>query len=162
MTLAINDRLPEAELLRIGAEGPEKVSTGELTKGRKIVIFAVPGAFTRTCHTAHMPSFIRTEGEFRARGIDEIVCISVNDPFVMKAWGEATGADAAGIMLLADPESTFTKAIGLSFDAPPVGLIGRSRRYAMLVEDGVVTRLQIEESPGVCEVSGGEALLAVL
>jgi cytochrome c peroxidase len=94
--------------------------------------------------------------------VDEIICVSVNDPFVMKAWGEATGATEAGITMLGDAESAFTKAIGMDFDAPPAGLIARSKRYAMLVEDGKVITLHVEESPGVCEVSGGEALLAEL
>jgi peroxiredoxin len=94
--------------------------------------------------------------------VDEIICISVNDPFVMKAWGEATGATAAGISMLSDAEGAFTKALGLDFTAPPVGLIGRSKRYALYAEDGVVKTLHLEESPGQCEISGGEALLAAI
>ncbi|MGB0903838.1 MAG: redoxin family protein, partial [Mangrovicoccus sp.] len=94
--------------------------------------------------------------------VAEIVCVSVNDPFVMKAWGEATGATEAGLSLLGDPSSEFTKAIGMDFDAPPAGLVARSKRYAMLVEDGQVTKLHLEESPGTCEISGGESLLAEL
>ena len=97
-----------------------------------------------------------------AKGVDEIICVSVNDPFVLKAWGESTGATEAGITMLGDAESTFTKAIGLDFDAPPAGLIARSKRYAMIVDDGTVTTLHVEESPGVCEVSGGESLLKEL
>jgi cytochrome c peroxidase len=92
--------------------------------------------------------------------VDEIICISVNDPFVMQAWGEATGATAAGITMLADPQGAFTKALGMDFDAPPAGLIGRSKRYAMAVEDGRVTVLHVEESPGTCEASAGESMLA--
>ena len=159
MAISTGEKLPDATLVRIGAEGPETVTLSEKLKGRKVVIFAVPGAFTPTCHSAHVPSFIRTKDQFAAKGVDEIICISVNDPFVMKAWGEATGAAPAGITMLADPESAFTKAIGMEFDAPPAGLMGRSKRYAMVVEDGTVTVFQAEESPGVCEVSGGEALL---
>lgn len=160
MTISTGDKLPDATLVTMGAEGPETVSLAEKTKGRKVVIFAVPGAFTPTCHSAHVPSFIRTKSEFDGKGVDEIICVSVNDPFVMKAWGDATGAEAAGLTMLSDPESAFTRAIGMNFDAPPAGLIARSRRYAMLVEDGSVTLLQAEENPGVCEVSGGEGLLA--
>jgi cytochrome c peroxidase len=130
-----------------------------MLKGRKVAIFAVPGAFTPTCHSAHVPSFIRTKDQFAAKGVDEIICISVNDPFVMGAWGQATGATEAGITMLADATSEFTKAIGMDFDAPPAGLIARSKRYAMLVEDGTVKVLNPEESPGTCEISGGEALL---
>ena len=162
MTIAPGDTLPEATLVKMGADGPEPVALAEYAKGKKLVVFAVPGAFTPTCHAAHVPSFIRTKDEFMSKGIDEIICVSVNDPFVMKAWGESTGATEAGITMLGDAESTFTKAIGLDFDAPPAGLIGRSKRYAMVVEDGTVTKLHVEESPGVCEVSGGEALLAEL
>ena len=162
MAISAGDRLPEATLVRMGGGGPETVSVSDLTKGRKVVIFAVPGAYTPTCHSAHVPSFIRTKDGFAEKGVDEIVCISVNDPFVMKAWGEATGANGAGITMLGDPESAFTKALGMDFDAPPVGLLARSKRYAMLVEDGAVTLLHAEESPGVCEISGGEALLAAM
>ncbi|MGB0659264.1 MAG: peroxiredoxin [Mangrovicoccus sp.] len=162
MAIEIGQSLPDANLIKLGAEGPETVSVAELTKGRKVVIFAVPGAFTPTCHSAHVPSFIRTKDGFDAKGVAEIVCVSVNDPFVMKAWGEATGATEAGLSLLGDPSSEFTKAIGMDFDAPPAGLVARSKRYAMLVEDGQVTKLHLEESPGTCEISGGESLLAEL
>lgn len=162
MILTVGEKLPAATLLKIGANGPEAVDLAALTAGRKVVIFAVPGAYTGVCTTAHVPSFIRTKPQFGAKGVDEILCVSVNDPFVMAAWGEATGATAAGITLLADAEAAFTKAIGMAFSAPPVGLIDRSARYAMLVEDGVVKVLNREESPGVCELSAGEGLLAAL
>ncbi len=160
MTITAGDTLPDISFVEMGADGPTPVSLSDKTKGRKVVIFAVPGAFTPTCHSAHVPSFIRTKDQFAAKGVDEIICVSVNDPFVMKAWGEATGASAAGITMLADPQSEFTNAIGMAFTAPPAGLIARSKRYAMLVDDGQVTLLQQEESPGVCDVSGGEGLLA--
>ena len=160
MTISAGDTLPEATLIRLGESGPETVSIGELTKGRKVVIFAVPGAYTPTCSSAHVPSFIRTKAQFDAKGVDEIVCVSVNDPFVMKAWGEATGATSAGITMLADADSSFTKAMGLDFTAPPVGLFARSKRYALFADDGVVKTLHEEESPGTCEISGGESLLA--
>ncbi|MGE4325649.1 MAG: peroxiredoxin [Pseudodonghicola sp.] len=162
MTIKPGDSLPDATLIRFGANGPEAVQISDLTKGRKVVIFAVPGAFTPTCHSAHVPSFIRTKAQFDAKGVDEIICISVNDPFVMKAWGEATGATAAGISMLSDAQSAFTTAIGMNFDAPPAGLMARSKRYAMLVEDGVVSVLNAEENSGQCEVSAGEGLLAAI
>ena len=162
MAISQGESLPDASLLRIGSDGPEPVALTELLKGRKVVLFAVPGAYTPTCHSAHVPSFTRNAPALKAQGVDEIICVSVNDPFVMKAWGEATGADAAGLTLLADSESSFTKAIGMDFDAPPAGLMGRSKRYALLAEDGVVKVLHVEESPGVCEISGGEAMLAAL
>jgi cytochrome c peroxidase len=160
MTILQGSALPEATFVQIGAEGPEQVTLSDKTAGRKVVIFAVPGAFTPTCHSAHVPSFIRTKDQFDSKGVDEIICVSVNDPFVMKAWGEATGAAVAGITMLSDSQSAFTTAIGMNFDAPPVGMMARSKRYAMLVEDGKVTLLQEEEGPGVCDVSGGEGLLA--
>ncbi|SNX68938.1 thiol peroxidase (atypical 2-Cys peroxiredoxin) [Cereibacter ovatus] len=162
MGISVGDRLPEATLIRLGAEGPEQVALSDRLKGRNVVIFAVPGAYTPTCHSAHVPSFIRTLPQFRDKGVDEVICIAVNDPFVMKAWGEATGATEAGITLLSDAESAFTKAMGLDFDALPVGLIGRSKRYALQAVDGVVKVLHLEQSPGVCETSGGEALLAAI
>ncbi|MEM6478000.1 MAG: peroxiredoxin [Pseudomonadota bacterium] len=162
MAISVGDTLPEASFVRLGSEGPEEVSVESLTKGRKVVLFAVPGAYTPTCHSAHVPSFIRTKDGFDAKGVDEIVCVSVNDPFVMKQWGEDTGASAAGIAMMADAASTFTTAIGMNFDAPPVGLMARSKRYAMLVEDGKVTVLNEEASPGECEISAGETLLDAL
>ncbi|MFD0910726.1 peroxiredoxin [Ruegeria arenilitoris] len=160
--ISTGDTLPEATLIQMGENGPEEVRVSSKVKGRKVVIFAVPGAFTPTCHSAHVPSFMRTKNQFAAKGVDEIICVSVNDPFVMKAWGEATGATGAGLTMLADPASEFTKAIGMDFDAPPAGLIARSKRYAMLVEDGKVVALNLEESPGACEISAGEGLLEVI
>jgi peroxiredoxin len=127
-----------------------------------VVIFAVPGAFTPTCDAAHMPGFVRKVAEFREKGIDEILCVSVNDPHVMRHWGRHTGALEAGITLLADPGGDFTRAVGMEFSAPERGMLNRSRRYAMLVEDGVVRVLHQETAPGVCEVSGAEAMLAVV
>ncbi len=162
MTISKGDTLPDATLLQMGADGPEEVKLADKTKGRKVVIFAVPGAYTPTCHSAHVPSFTRTKDQFDAKGVDEVICVSVNDPFVMGAWGEATGATAAGITMLGDPESSFTKAIGMDFTAPPVGLMARSKRYAMLVEDGKISLLHEEENPGACEVSAGEAMLAAM
>jgi len=162
MMISEGARLPDATLLQIGAAGPERVVLADRLAGRRVVIFGVPGAYTGTCTTAHVPSFIRTADRFAAKGVDEIMCVSVNDPFVMKAWGAATGADQAGIAMLGDAEAAFTTALGLTFTAPPVGLINRSKRYALYAEDGVVKVLHVEESPGVCEVSGGEAMLAAI
>ena len=160
MSISQGDTLPDATLVELGEDGPTPVKISDKIKGRKVAIFAVPGAFTPTCHSAHVPSFIRTMDQFTAKGVDEVICISVNDPFVMKAWGKATGATAAGITMLSDAESAFTTAIGMEFSAPPAGLMARSKRYAMLVEDGIVRLFQPEENPGMCDVSGGEALLA--
>ncbi len=162
MTISVGDSLPEATLLKMGADGPQGVPLSDHTKGRKVVIFAVPGAFTGVCSTAHVPSFIRTKDALAAKGVEEVICISVNDPFVMKAWGESTGAAAAGITMLGDADSAFTKAMGMDFDAPPAGFVSRSARYAMLVDDGTVKLLHREESTGTCEISGGEAMVAAL
>ncbi|AKO98236.1 MAG: peroxiredoxin [Marinovum algicola] len=162
MTISSGDTLPTATLLRIGADGPETVDLGARLKGRKTVIFGLPGAFTRTCSSAHVPSFIRTRAAFEAKGVQDIICVSVNDPFVMHAWGESSGANAAGLSFLADSGAEFTKAIGMNFTAPAVGFFDRSVRYALYAEDGVVQVLHREESPGVCEASAGEALLAAI
>ena len=159
MSIKPGDRLPQATLMRMGDNGPEQVALGDLTRGKKVVIFGLPGAYTGTCTTAHVPSFIRTKGGFDAKGVDAICCVSVNDPFVMAAWGDSTGATAAGIHMLGDVDGSFTKAIGLDFTAPAIGLIDRSKRYAMYAEDGVVKAVQVEDNPGECTISGGEALL---
>lgn len=159
MAIAKGDTLPGATFVRMGGEGPEEVTLDSLTKGRKIALFAVPGAFTPTCSSAHVPSFMRTKDALMAKGVDEVVCVSVNDVFVMQEWGKATGATDAGLTMLADPSSEFTTAIGMNFDAPPVGLVARSKRYAMLVDDGVVSILNEEGNPGECEISAGETLL---
>jgi peroxiredoxin len=159
--IEVGQRLPEATLLRIGADGPETVALSERLKGRKVILFAVPGAFTPTCDSAHLPSFIRTAEAFRAKGVDEIICVSVNDAHVMRYWGKVSGATEAGITLLADPDASFTKALGLLYSNPAVGMLDRSRRYAMIVEDGVVTLFNLEQ-PGVCEVSTGETMLEAI
>ncbi|MGB3249445.1 MAG: peroxiredoxin [Tabrizicola sp.] len=161
MTIAIGSRLPEATLLTIGENGAEAVTLSDRLKGRKVVIFGLPGAYTGTCSTAHVPSFMRTAGKFADKGVDEILCVSVNDPFVMKAWGEATGATATGITMLGDADASFTKAIGLTFDVPHLGFFARSKRYSLLAEDGVVTQFNPETGPG-CEISAGEHLLSQL
>ena len=159
MPITVGDTLPGSTLLKMGENGAELVDLGERLKGRKVVIFGLPGAFTGVCTTAHVPSFIRTKPEFDAKGVDEIICISVNDPFVIKAWTDATGAEAAGLTTLADAESAFTTAIGMNFSAPPVGFVNRSKRYSLYAEDGVVKAINLEETPGACEISAGETLL---
>jgi len=159
MTIQKGDTLPDATLIASGENGPEQVSLADKTKGRKVVIFGLPGAYTGTCTTAHVPSFMRTKAQFEEKGVAEIICVAVNDPFVMGAWGESTGATAAGLTMLADADASMTKALGMDFTAPPVGLYDRSKRYAMLVEDGVVSVLHVEDNPGECNVSAGEGLL---
>ena len=161
MTIATGDKLPDATLLRMGKDGPEPVQLTDRLKGRKVVIFAVPAAFSTTCDAKHVPSFLRTRDQFAAKGVDEIICISVNDPFVMGAWGKSSGATEAGIAMLGDADSSFTKAIGMNFTVPGIGFFDRCKRFAMVVEDGTVTVLQ-EDKPGMCEISTGEALLEAM
>lgn len=162
MTIKVGEQLPEAVLRYKDDDGPHEVTVSGKTGGRRVVIFGLPGPFTATCTAAHLPSFIRTADAFREKGIDEIICFAVADVFVMEAWGKATGADKAGITLLADPASEFTKALGLAFDAPVVGFHDRTVRHAMVVNDGVVEVLQIEEARGTCEMTAGETLLGML
>lgn len=162
MTITVGDALPDATLIKMGEDGPESVELSDYLKGHKAVLFGIPAAFSGTCSQAHMPSFIRTRDKFSERGVDDVICISVNDPFVLDAWDKAMGARAAGITLLGDPGSHFTKAIGMDFTAPPAGLYGRSKRYVMVVEDGMVRILNEEDNPGECSVSTGEALLDML
>lgn len=161
MAIEIGQSLPSMNFSRIGENGPEWVPIDELTKGRRVILFGLPGAFTSTCSALHLPSFMRTRPDFAAKGIDEIVCVSVNDPFVMKAWGETSGATEAGITLLADSAAEFTKAIGMAFTVEISGFYDRSGRYAMVVDDGVVTHLQIDPA-GQCSLTTGETFLATL
>ena len=161
MALTAGDTLPDATLLRMGEDGPEEVRLSERLAGRRVVLFGLPGAYTGVCTTAHVPSFIRTREAFAGKGVDEIICVAVNDPFVMKQWGLDTGATEAGLTLLADPAAEFTRAAGMEFTAPPVGFYNRSRRYALVARDGVIEVIQ-EDQPGTCDRSGGEALLEAI
>lgn len=161
MTIKAGDAVPQGSLLRLGPDGPEAVTTEDFASGR-VVLFGLPGAFTRTCTSAHMPSFIRTADKFRERGVQRIICITVNDPFVCDAWAQATGAGTAGVEVLADADGSVTRALGLDFDAAAAGLFGRCRRFAALLSEGRVEVIDIEDSPGACTVSAGEALLEKL
>ena len=162
MAIQQGDALPGTVLLEMGEDGPAQIKLSEATAGKKVVIFGLPGAYTGTCSTAHVPSFMRTIDDLKAKGVDEVFCVAVNDPFVMGAWGKSTGGADAGIRFLGDADSSFTKAIGLNFSVPPAGLIDRSQRYAMIIEDGKATTVNVEENPGVAEVSTGEAILEAL
>ena len=162
MAISQGDKLPDAVLRRMGDNGPEEITIEALTSGRKIVLFGLPGAFTPTCSSAHVPSFIRTKDAFFEKGIEEIICVAVNDVHIMRQWGDVTGATAAGLRMWADPASEFTTAIGMNFDVEALGFYGRSSRYAMIVENGVVTQLNQETERGVCDISGGETLLESL
>lgn len=153
--------LPEATLMEMTADGPTPVETKDLFAGRA-VLFGVPGAFTPTCNNTHLPSFVAGMDALRAKGVDTVACLSVNDPFVMGAWGKASGAADAGIRMLGDPTGAFVKAMGLDFTVEAVGLLGRAKRFAMAIEGGKVTAMAIEENPGVAEATTAEAMLAHL
>ena len=157
--IKVGDKLPDATLMRIGENGPEQVSLASLRDGKKLVVFGLPGAFTRTCSALHLPGFIRNAEAFRAKGVDHIVCISVNDPFVMKAWDDAMGAAEAGVELLADGASEFTKAAGLAFSLPELGFIDRCLRFSAYVDDGRISALNLETQSGVCDLTAAETLL---
>ncbi|MDF3854639.1 peroxiredoxin [Paracoccus sp. P2] len=160
MSIAKGDKLPEGKLLKLGANGPEEVAAADLAQGL-VAIFAVPGAYTPTCTNAHMPSFVKSAGNFRDKGVSRLVCITVNDPFVAGKWAADTGATDAGIEVLADADGSFTKALGMNIQG--AGWInGRSKRYAMLVNDGTIEELQVEEAPSACSVSSGESLLELV
>jgi peroxiredoxin len=158
MPIKVGDRLPESKFRVMGPEGPAWKTTDEVFKGKKVALFAVPGAFTPTCSNLHMPSFLNNVDGFKSKGVDTIAVTGVNDVFVMEQWKKATGA-AGKIDFLADGNADFAKAIDMAFDGSGGGLGTRSRRYSMFVQDGVVKSLNIEEAPGKCELSSGDALL---
>lgn len=160
MTIKTGDRIPDATLTKMTADGPTAVTTGELFAGRTVALFAVPGAFTPTCSAKHLPGYIEQADALAARGVDEIVCISVNDAFVMGAWGKAAGADGK-ITMLADGNGDFSTALGLTMDGSRFGMGLRAQRFSMLVKDGTVTELNVEE-PGTFKVSAADHLLAQL
>lgn len=159
--ISVGEKLPEMEVVLATAGEPDMQPLSGLLGGKKAVIFAVPGAFTPTCHANHMPGFIAEFDAIKAKGVDEILCLAVNDVFVMKRWGEDTGA-LGKIHLIADGSAALTKALGLELDLTERGLGVRSKRYAMILEDGVVKELMIEESPGQAEASSAAAVLAKL
>ncbi|MCY3622042.1 MAG: peroxiredoxin [Gammaproteobacteria bacterium] len=159
MAIQEGDRLPEATLHTMQDGRPTAVTTGELFAGKKVVLFAVPGAFTPTCSQAHLPGYVAHADEIKAKGVDSIVCVAVNDAFVMDAWGADRNAEE--LVLVGDGNGEFTAAIGLEMDGRGFGLGTRSERYAMIVDDGVVTKLAVE-APGAFEVSKAEAILEAL
>lgn len=161
MAINVGDRIPEATLMKMTDKGPQPVKTGEFFKGRKVVVFALPGAFTPTCSNQHLPGFIKFSGDIKGKGVDEIVCLSVNDAFVMDAWGKQQGA-GNDVTMLGDGNGDFTKALGLDFDGSGFGMGTRSLRYSMLVDDGVVKSLNKEPNPGEAKVSGAETMLQQL
>lgn len=160
MTIKVGDHIPSATLMQM-KDGPKPVSTDDLFKGRKVALFALPGAFTPTCSAKHLPGFIKKADALKAKGIDTIACLSVNDAFVMGAWGDAQGAAGEVVMMLADGNGDFTRAVGLEMDGTKFGMGKRSQRYSMVVDDGVVKTLNVE-APGAFEVSSAEHMLSQL
>ena len=160
MSIKVGDSIPSMKLMQGTVEGPKEVSTDDLFKGKKVVLFAVPGAFTPTCSAKHLPGFVQNADAIKAKGVDSIVCVAVNDAFVMGAWGKDQGVDSK-VTMLADGSAMFTKALGLELDLTARGLGIRSQRYALIVDDGKVTHLAVEP-PGGFDVSKAESVMAAL
>jgi len=159
MSIQVGDKIPAVNFKIMGSEGPTDISSDEVFAGKKVVFFAVPGAFTPGCSVTHLPGFVVKADEIKAKGVDTIACLAVNDAFVMGKWGEAQNADE--ILMLADGNAEFTEAMGLAMDASGFGMGTRSRRYAMIVDDGTVTHLAVEEGGGI-EVSSADSILEAL
>jgi glutaredoxin/glutathione-dependent peroxiredoxin len=160
MTIAVGDKIPSAKLKTMTAEGPKDISTDDIFNGKKVVLFAVPGAFTPTCSAKHLPGFVEKATEIKGKGVDTIACLAVNDAFVMGAWGKAQNTGDK-VLMLADGAAAFTKQLGLDLDLTGPGMGVRSKRYAMVVDNGTVKALQVE-APGAFEVSSADAILKAL
>jgi len=159
MTIKTGDKIPACTLKTMGEKGPVDITTKEIFAGKKVVLFAVPGAFTPGCSVTHLPGFVVNADKIKAKGVDTIVCMSVNDAFVMGAWGKAQNAEE--LLMLADGNGEFTAALGLVLDGTGFGLGKRSQRFAMIVQDGTITHLNVEPGPGI-DVSSAEKILALL
>ena len=157
MTIKVGDKVPKGQFTRMGANGPEPISTDQLFGGKKVVLFSVPGAFTPTCSAKHLPGFINNAAQIKDKGVDTIACMAVNDVFVMKAWGEHSKA-AGKVDMLADGNGEYARALGLELDASKFGMGQRSKRFSMIVDNGVVKQLNVE-APGKYEVSDAETML---
>lgn len=160
MTIAVGDKVPSVELATMGKDGPESINSDELFSGKKVVLFALPGAFTPTCSAAHLPGYVVNHDAIKAKGVDTIACLSVNDAFVMGAWGDSQNVEG-NIVMLADGSGNFTEAMGLPLDLTARNMGVRSQRYSMIVDDGVVTHLNVEEGANF-EVSNAEKILEQL
>ena len=158
MTIKVGDKIPAGMFTIMGAEGPTGISTSEIFEGKKVVLFAVPGAFTPTCSVSHLPGFVVHVDDIKAKGVDIVACMSVNDVFVVDAWGKASNAEH--LLMLADGNADFTTAIGLTLDGTGFGMGTRSQRFAMIVDDGVVSLLNVDQA--ALEGSSAEAILAAL
>ena len=161
MTIQVGDKLPEAKFRVMTSEGPQVKTTDDIFKGKTVALFAVPGAYTGTCHKQHLPSIFASALAIKDKGVDQIAIVSVNDVFVLNAWKRDTDQRNEAVFL-ADGNAEFAKALDMTFDGSEKGLGIRSKRYSMLVEDGVVKKLNVEDSPGKVEVSGGDTLLGQL
>jgi peroxiredoxin len=159
MSIQIGDRVPDVPLSIATADGPQPTTSGEYFAGKRVALFAVPGAFTPTCSARHLPSYVEKAGELKGKGVDEIACISVNDPFVMAAWGKADGS--SDITMLADGNGAFADAVGLAMDGSKFGMGKRSQRYSLVVNDGVVEQVNVE-APGEYRASSAETMLEQL
>ena len=157
MAIQVGDRIPEATLLKATAEGPQPVSTADYFAGRKVALFSVPGAFTPTCSVKHLPGLDERADELKARGVDEVACVAVNDAFVMQAWGSQSGADGK-VTMLADGNGVFARALGLTMDASKFGMGERGQRWSAIIDDGIVASLNVEE-PGAFSVSSADFML---
>jgi len=161
MTIEVGDEIPSATLYQMTPEGPKPVGTDDVFKGKRVVLFALPGAFTPTCSAAHLPGYVVKADDLRGKGIDSIVCLSVNDAFVMDAWGKSQNVED-DVTMLADGSGEFTRAVGMELDLSERGLGVRSKRYAMVVEDGVVKHLNVEPDPGKLSNASAETVLGLL
>ena len=160
MAIKAGDKVPSATFTTFGPDGPGPITTDELFKGKKVALFALPGAFTPTCSAKHLPGFKAHAAELRAKGVDTIACVSVNDVFVMKAWGDSQGV-GGDVLMLADGNGDFTRAVGLEFDGSRFGMGRRSQRYSLIVDDGVAKEVNVEQG-GEFKVSSAEYMLAQL
>jgi peroxiredoxin len=161
MTIKIGDKLPSVTLRQVTPEGPKEITTDEFFRGKKVALFAVPGAFTPACSQRHLPGYVEKAADIKAKGIDEVACVAVNDPAVLTAWGKDQRSEGK-VTMLADGSGDFARALGMELDLTKAGLGIRSKRYSMLVDNGVVKSLNVEQSPGQVEGSGAEAMLKAL
>jgi len=159
MAIKVGDKVPAGSFGVMTASGPGAMTSDELFKGKRVILFAVPGAYTPTCSKTHLPSFVQNSAALKGKGIDTVACMAVNDVFVMDAWGKSSGADGK-VLMLADGNATYTKALGLDLDASGFGMGTRSQRFAIVAKDGVVEQLEVEPSAGQCTISGGESILS--